>query len=156
MIEQITFNKIQTCAFSGNRELKEDFSPILLEREIIGAIEKGVKTFYVGMAEGFDLICAELVIKNKKENIRLVACIPHPDQNRGYKKENIKRYDFILQNADERVIVNNAPSKWSYLKRNEYMESKAEMLIAYNRKNKGGTKHTISLFEKNKKHILYL
>lgn len=156
MIEQLSFTKTNSCAFSGNRKLLEDFSVEILEREIVRAIKNGVKKFYVGMAEGFDLFCGELVIKNKKEGIQLVACIPHPLQNIGYKKENEKRYQYILENADEKVVICDNPSKWSYLKRNEYMEQNAEMLICYNRKKRGGTKHTISLFEKNNKKIIYL
>ncbi len=149
---------IKSCAFSGNRELKEDFSEEKVEKYIDFAIEKGAKNFYIGMAKGFDLICAKLVLEKKKKNsaLKTVACIPHEGQEKNYSSEERELYVALLKEMDEVVVLSDHPSKWSYLKRNEYMEKNADMLICYQRKEKGGTKYTISLFEKKKKPILFV
>ena len=55
------------CAFTGHRQLGEDFSARKLKKEIKKMMEAGVETFYNGMAMGFDLIAAETVLKWKKK-----------------------------------------------------------------------------------------
>ena len=66
-----------TCCFSGHRaqslpwgfnEKDERCKKMKsrLKKEIISAINSGYSTFICGMALGFDTICAEMVLKLKK------------------------------------------------------------------------------------------
>lgn len=66
-----------TACFSGYRNQKlpwrgneEDARCILMKRalhaEIIRALQRGYRTFLCGMARGFDIICAEMVLSLKK------------------------------------------------------------------------------------------
>ena len=62
-----------------------------LKEEIIKAIKNGYTTFISGMALGFDMICAEIILQLKKEypNIKLIGAIPCKHQiNFGTKKTN--------------------------------------------------------------------
>lgn len=49
-----------------------------LEKIFINAIEYGIHTFLTGMAEGFDMIATEILIKLKEKykHIRIIAVIP--------------------------------------------------------------------------------
>ena len=73
---------MSTCAFTGHRLLPEDFDKNLLEEKIEGLIQGGANEFLCGMAVGFDLLCAEIVLKLKrKHDLKLVACIPCESQS---------------------------------------------------------------------------
>ena len=47
-------NTLKICAFTGHRELEESFSLEKLRKAVETLVEKGVETFYCGMAKGFD------------------------------------------------------------------------------------------------------
>lgn len=60
------------CCFTGHRPEKlgvtEEKIKMLLSSAVDDAIERGISTFITGMARGFDLWAAEVVLQ-KKENI---------------------------------------------------------------------------------------
>ena len=88
---------MSTCAFTGHRLLPEDFDKNLLEEKIEGLIQGGANEFLCGMAVGFDLLCAEIVLKLKrKHDLKLVACIPCESQSAYYSQADKIRYDKIL------------------------------------------------------------
>ena len=140
----------KTCAFSGHRELGRDFSVLNLKREIKKLIERGVETFYCGMAQGFDLTAGEVVLalKKKYENINLVACIPCENQYKYYSLDEKKRYAQILKKADETVVLSGDYYKGCMLARNRYMADRADVLICYCKKEIGGTAYTVNYFSK--------
>ena len=96
-----------TAAFSGHRNLKDTgFDSGLLERVIRELINNGTKTFLCGMAVGFDLSAAETVLSYKeKEEIKLIACLPCPNQSERYSSANKLLYEKILNSCDEVVTV---------------------------------------------------
>ena len=69
---------LQSCAFSGHREIPEDLDVRKLKEIIRDLAGRGATTFYFGGARGFDLLAAECVLALKKEmpEVTLVACIP--------------------------------------------------------------------------------
>lgn len=148
----------KACAFTGHREILEGFSKIKLKREIEKLIKKGVTLFFVGMAKGFDLIAAEEVIKLKKKYpIKLTACIPYYGQEKSYLEEDKKRYVEILKKCDEQVLISESYYKGCALVRNKYMADRAEYLIAYLKKERGGTVYTVNYFKKKKgENIIYV
>jgi hypothetical protein len=62
-----TEHSLTSCAFTGHRDLEEDFSEEKLRFYIEQLILKGVSVFYNGMAKGFDLISAEILLSLKKK-----------------------------------------------------------------------------------------
>jgi uncharacterized phage-like protein YoqJ len=100
-------NQIKTCAFTGHRVLEEDFSLKTLKKEVENVIKRGVDIFYVGMAMGFDLCAAEVVLslKRKYKNVKLVACIPCYNQEKNFTLKDKKRYVKILKKVDEQTLV---------------------------------------------------
>lgn len=145
-------NGIKTCAFTGHRALPPSFNAAALWDEIETLIKQGVEIFYNGMAIGFDMLAAEavLTLKKKYSHIKLVACIPFYNQEKYYDDTDKARYARILKEADEQVILSESFSREAPLKRNRYMVEKADVLIAYCKKNQGGTAYTVNYFKKKK------
>ena len=142
----------KSCAFTGHREIGEDFSLRSLKKQIKLLIEEGVEIFYNGMARGFDLIAAKAVLsfKNKFPQIKLIACIPCFEQEKGYLAKEKKEYANILKKADEKIMVSKRYFKGCMQLRDRYMADRADVLIAYCKKEYGGTAYTVKYF-KNKK-----
>ncbi len=158
-INELQQNNEKACAFTGHRDLEKDFSTQDLKKEIERLItQKNVTTFYVGMAMGFDLVAAETVMKLKKKYpVKLVACIPHYNQEKYFSDRDKKRYYDLLKKCDEKIMVSEKYYKGCLLKRNRYIIDRADYLIAYLRKDIGGTAYTVNYYLKNKTNpIIYL
>ena len=76
---------------------------------IENAVKDGFIYFISGMAIGFDMICAEIVLELKKTypNIKLVCAIPCKDQDKFWNNELKNRYKNILNNADIVRYISN-------------------------------------------------
>ncbi len=142
--------EIKSCVFTGHRSLGEDLSPRDLKREIKKAIERGVDIFYNGMAMGFDLLAAEKVIELKKKYpaVKLIACIPCYGQEKGFSAEDKLRYAAILKVADEQVCLSQSYYRGCMQVRDKYMAERADMMIAYCKKQTGGAAYTVKCFQK--------
>lgn len=152
--------KIKSCALTGHRDLPDDFDVEKLRKKLKDLIEKGVFIFYNGLAMGFDLLSAEILLSLKKEykNVKIVACIPCLRQEKYYKEEDKKRYYQVLKDVDEKIILSEEYYKGCMLQRDKYMADKADVLLAYLKKETGGTAYTVKYFQKKYpfKEILFL
>ena len=93
----------KTIAFSGYRaeKLPENIDPIRvsLMDTVKQSIDDGFDTFLCGMADGFDLMSAGVVLELKeKHDLKLVCVIPFEDDR---KKSEI--YMNVLKRSDDRV-----------------------------------------------------
>ena len=142
----------KTCAFTGHRHLEEDFSPSALKKAIKTAISDGIAVFYCGMAMGFDLLAAEYILKQKKyfPHVRLVACVPCYGQEKYFSDKDKKRYAAILKKADEQTILSDHYFNGCMQMRDKYMAERADILIAYCNKEKGGAAYTVKTFSRLK------
>ena len=127
-----------------------DFKEEALKNAVKEAIKEGVEIFYCGMAMGFDLLAAETVFYLKEEfpKIRLVACVPCYGQEKSFSKEDKARYVEALKKADERIILSERYYRGCMQVRDKYMAERADMLIAYCKKETGGTAYTVKCFQK--------
>ncbi len=95
--------KEYTACFTGHRPAglpwgynEKDEICLRFKKELIcilrNAILFGVNRFLTGMAEGFDMIAAEIIIELKKEfkNIKLIAIIPCQNQEKMWSVVNKK------------------------------------------------------------------
>ena len=150
-LEQVIEKKaVKNCVFTGHRDLEKDFSARKLKKEIKNAVEKGVETFYNGMAMGFDLAAAEavLALRKKYPQIRLIACVPCYGQEKIFSDTYKKRYISILKKADETVVLSEHYYKGCMLVRDKYMANRAEMMICYCKRDTGGAAFTVKYFKK--------
>ncbi len=142
--------EVKSCAFTGHREVEKDLDVKRLQREIEGLIKRGVDTFYNGMARGFDLIAAKIVLKLKRKykHIKLVACIPYYGQEKYFTERDKKEYYAVLKKADLQTLLSPVYFKGCELRRDEYMADRADVLISYLRRDTGGTAYTVRYFTK--------
>ena len=150
----------KSCAFTGHRTLGEDFSLKKLEKEIKKLIEEGVDTFYNGMAIGFDICAAQTLIrlKRKYKHIKWIACVPFYGQECKFSQSDKEIYAKVLKKADEIVILSDHYFRGCMQIRNNYMADRADVLIAYCKKEKGGAAYTVQYFQKkySEKEIIFI
>jgi uncharacterized phage-like protein YoqJ len=141
---------LQTCTFTGHRKLLEDFSKEKLEECIIELVEKGVHTFYCGMAIGFDLLAGELVVKLKEKYpfLQLVACVPFYGQEEKFSNVDKERYCNLLKKCDKVEVLSANYFRGCMQNRNRFMADKGDVLLAYCKKVKGGAAFTVNYYRK--------
>lgn len=129
------------CCFTGYRPSKFPF-PLnkkmsefeSLQNKLIDIIfslpKDACVTFYSGMAMGFDIIAAEsvLLLKRAGRNVRLVCVLPFEGQGDGFSEPWHSRYNKIIENADETVVMSKEYYKGCYFKRNAFLVITAIML----------------------------
>ncbi|MEA5003018.1 MAG: SLOG family protein [Christensenella sp.] len=152
-------NKSHTCCFTGHRPHKlpflrnEDHPQYrLLEQQLITNILKkaltdGCDTFLTGMAQGIDILCAELVLKIREligEHLRLVCAIPYLAQAQRWEATEQARYKKILAQADHKILLGSEYADGCLLARDRFLvEHSAHMIAVYDGASAGGTKYTL-------------
>ena len=146
----------KTCAFTGHRILGKDFNDEKLEETIVDIIKKGYDTFLVGMAIGFDNKCFNILKNLKRENIKIIACIPCKNQDKFFKNEDKERYQEYLKKVDKIVCFGDEYVNGCMQIRNRYMVDNSSVLIAYLKYFKGGALYTVNYAKKQGLEIINL
>lgn len=122
------------------KKFKEEVKKVLE-----GAIKYGLTIFMNGMAEGFDMIAAEIILELKKsyKNVRLIAVIPCLNQEIKWKPEQQKKYNTILKQCDEEIVLSNIYTPTCMNDRNKYMVEQSSVVIACFNGKPSGTGNTI-------------
>jgi uncharacterized phage-like protein YoqJ len=146
----MNIDKSIAIAFTGHRSNRIITDRETLTQEVENAIityySRGFRHFMTGMSEGFDLLTAEAVlkIKNLHTDIKLIPVMPFTGQARRYSDEDKRRYENILKQCDESVMVTDRYFTGCFHRRNDFMIDNASLVIAYydGIKN-GGTHYTV-------------
>ncbi|MDE7087098.1 MAG: DUF1273 domain-containing protein [Clostridia bacterium] len=151
-----SLNKV--CAFTGHRDITEEIDLNGLDSRLQEVVENGYTTFLCGMARGFDLIAAEAVLKLKEQNqdIKLIACIPCPGQERYYSFGEKDKYRRVLKKCDEVNILSDRYYTGCMQMRDRYMVDNCDLVFAYCKRNSGGTYYTLKYAVKNNKKIIIM
>ncbi len=154
MIEN--FNKEKAVSFSGHRILKKDFSLESLREKIQEKVDQGFEFFLVGMALGFDTLCfkvlQELKEKNLEKTIKIIACVPCPEQDKYFSKYQKEDYKQMLSSADYVFTISPRYDDNCMKRRNVFMLDNSSVLITYLNATYGGTYFTVkTAVEKNLK-----
>lgn len=166
MLDNIDINKV--CCFTGHRPQKlpwgydEDDERCKKVKERVyfeceKLIENGVSHFITGMALGFDMICAEIVLDLKKKYpfIKLYGAIPCSTQCEKWSKTYINRYENILKQLEDFRCKFVTYTPYCMQERNTFMVDHSSTIIALYKDWLGGTKNTIDYaLSKNKKVII--
>ena len=147
------------CALTGHRTIGDDFSEQKLKDIFIELIrEQNVRTFYCGMAIGFDLIACEILcdLRAVYPDLRVVACVPCPEQAEKFSFFNKRTYERLLNACDEKVIVSPKYDRACMHIRNRYMVDRAAFLVAYCNKTTGGSASTVRYAEKKSREIIFV
>lgn len=154
------------CCFTGYRPQKLPFLRqetgreyqklyAVLTEEIRGAIDRGYDYFISGFAEGVDLMAAEIVIALKRDgyDIALEAAMPAMNQTEGWDDFSRGVYYMLLDQADRRVCLDKTMTKYSCLRRDEYMVEQSDLVIAVFDGKKGGTAYTVNYARKKNRDL---
>ena len=162
--------RLGTCCFTGHRpqslpwgfnenDIRCKKMKKILKREIIKTINMGYTTFITGMALGFDIVCAEIVLELKKRYplIRLIGAIPCKTQDKLWQYKDRQRYKNVLAKLDEvRCIYDDYVGSICIIERNQYMINNSSMIIALYNGTSGGTKMTLEYAEKKNLKIIVI
>ena len=161
-------NSIYKCCFTGYRPSKFPFKLSVNDEKyikfennlvegILELINEGCRVFYTGMAMGFDIIAAETVILLKKsniiDNIKLICVLPFENQGKGFGEFWQKKFDFVIENCDEKMVLSKDYHKGCYQIRNKYMVDNSDFVLTWYDGQSGGTKNTIDYAIKNYRKI---
>ena len=142
----MTDSTTPSVCFTGHRTINPNKQQAVKEKlisTIIKLYNEGHRKFLCGMAIGFDLLAAEILIELKEtyKDIILFACIPFIGQESRFSPIDQERYNKVINSVDSKVIIARAFSKQSYLLRNLYMLEHSSIVVAYFDTNikKGGT-----------------
>lgn len=176
MSNKVSWNIEKTCCFTGHRNRDLPFSGdrskqgmkclvSSLQMYIEKAVNDGFDTFISGMAEGVDLICAEIVynlITRKGMNLKLVCAVPYKDQGTKELLNPIDQYVYSMISRDctNVVYICDKKSRDCYQKRNKFMVENSRRIIGVikDEKAKSGTLQTINMAKKSglELNIIYL
>lgn len=159
-----------TCAFTGHRPKSfpwkyDETAPgcVLLKETLAAQIkalsDKGVTDFLLGMAQGTDLWCSQIVLDIKKKNpaLRLHCVLPCEGQADNWSASAQERYFSILERADRVMYMHREYHKGCMLERNRYLVDHASFLLAvYNGTWRSGTGATVRYAQKLNKEIIII
>lgn len=148
-MKELFINCAKTCSVTGHRVLDKSFDKEILKAVFINLINDGYDTFLIGMALGFDTECFKILTELKNQYyIKLISCIPCPTQDYKFTKNQKEEYEEMLSVADEKIIISESYTKKCMQKRNEYMVNNSSVIVAYLRRDFGGTFNTIRYAQK--------
>ncbi len=154
-MSELFINKARSVAITGHRILYNDFNKEKVEKLLLKTINSGFDTFLIGMALGFDTICFQILEELRKEkDIKIIACVPCLTQAEKFSLEQKKEYERMLSVADDIRVISKEYSPRCMQKRNEYMVDNASGLIAYIKRDYGGTANTVKYAKKNNVPII--
>ncbi len=138
----------RACCFTGHRVIRARDRERLsrfLDAVLDELLRRGINTFLVGGALGFDTLAALAVLERKKEHprLRLVLAIPCQEQTRGWRASDVAVYNQICSQADEVRILASSYYSGCMHARNRYMVDRSEICVAYRVRESGGTDYTV-------------
>lgn len=148
-MEQRKFGRAATAAFMGHRFIdasQREHVKKRLSNAVLDTYGHGIRNFISGFAIGFDMMAAEAVVSLKQNypDITLIAAIPFKGQACRFNFYDRKRYDRLLEVADEVIVLSDSYYPRCFLERDEFMVNHSSRLIAYyDGREKGGTFYTI-------------
>ena len=133
-------------AFTGHRDA------VAVDKDRLVFVVKqlyteGYRTFMSGMAEGFDMFAAEVVLALKDElpEIKLLCVIPFEGHISKVGSANRQRYNAICASADEVITLAPEYHEKAYYERNDYLVDNADAMICYySGKRRSGTGYTVT------------
>ena len=150
-------DKKTTCCFAGYRPHKYGFkfdesAPEYVEllekikKAINAAYKKGYRTFLCGGAIGFDILCAEEVLKLKevRSRVKLICLLPYEEQAKRFNKLWADKYKNILDKCDYIECVSPEYVPGCYYARTQKMVDYSSMLMTYYDGKSGGTERCIA------------
>ena len=144
--------KSKTALFTGHRYLKSNQTNINGINKLIDyAIGLSVEKFYVGVARGSDLLCAEIL---SYRELKWTAIIPCNDQTELWNHQDKQRYNQVLNKANNQIILYDKYSTGVMQARNNWMVKHSDICLAiYDGSRTGGTALTVNYAMSNSQPV---
>jgi len=152
----------RSCCFTGHRPQKlpwgmneGDPRCMELKLELAARLEAiyalGYRHFLCGMAIGCDMYFAEavLALKDAHGDVTLEAAIPFGDQPGRWNAAQRRRYNELIDRADEVTVLSIGYTSDCMMQRNRYMVDRSSLLLACYDGRPGGTMSTILYAERS-------
>ena len=141
-MEQRKFSRAATAAFTGHRFVdaaQREHVKKRLSNAVLDAYGHGIRNFISGFAIGFDMMAAEAIVSLKRSYPDIIL-----GQASRFSFYDRKRYDRLLEVADEVIVLSESYYPRCFLDRDEFMVNNSSKLIGYyDGREKGGTFYTI-------------
>ena len=145
---EIAKKRMQTCCFTGHRELPpEEQAEIAnrLECVISAQYQKGIRYDGAGGALGFDALAARTVIRLRESypDMKLILVLPCLTQTRGWRPEDVAEYERIKAQADKVVYTAQQYTRGCMHRRNRHLVDNSGVCVCYLNRDSGGTAYTV-------------
>ena len=156
---EIAKKRMQTCCFTGHRELPpEEQAEIAnrLECVISAQYQKGIRYYGAGGALGFDALAARTVIRLRESypDMKLILVLPCLTQTRGWRPEDVAEYERIKAQADKVVYMAQQYTPGCMHKRNRHLVDHSGVCVCYLTKESGGTAYTVNYAKRHGVEII--
>jgi len=139
----------KTCCFTGHRNIPKGEEAAVRARvreEALRQMERGIDTFLVGGAVGFDMLAAETLLELREregKSLRLISVLPFQGWRDKWGSAEKDREDRILEKSDEISFSRLKNCRQCYLDRDRKMVDGSCVCIAYCSRFGGGTAYTV-------------
>lgn len=137
------------CCFTGHRRIPQNELKGIeerLEATITKLYSRGVVYYGAGGALGFDTLAAETVMRLRDgilPNLRLILVLPCLNQTKGWKAEDVARYEEIKRRANKVKYVSQEYTSECMYKRNRHLVDGSSVCVCYQMQNTDGTAYTV-------------
>lgn len=144
-------------AFSGHRSY-DGSADDRLRSVVADLYAEGVRTFRVGMAEGFDLAAGEVVLSLMElyDDIVLEAYVPWPLFSARFDRESKLKYDAVIAKAQIIRYAGFAFQNTIFHQRNDMLVDGAGYLVAWWNGSRSGTGYTVGRARRQRSKIINL
>ena len=148
---------LHTAAFSGHRTY-DNSADGALRSAVADLYAEGVRTFRVGMAEGFDLAAGEAVVALMElhDDIILEAYVPWPLFSARFSSEGRVKYDTIIAKAQVVRYAGFAFQANIFHQRNDMLVDGVGYLVAWWNGSRSGTGYTVGRARRQRAKIINL
>ena len=151
----------KTCCFTGHRQIppeEEERIKSRLESIVTSLYQRGIYYYGAGGALGFDTLAAEAVLRLRERYpaLRLILVLPCRDQARGWRPEDVSRYEGIRSRADKTVYTSQRYARGCMHKRNRHLVDHSGVCVCYLRKEGGGTAYTVEYARARGLELIYV
>lgn len=162
-----------SCSFTGHRPDKlpcgnneQHPACIRIKAALLQQItrlyeQRGVNRFIAGGAIGVDQWAAEAVLAFRADHpdVVLLIAVPFRGQPEKFLPEQQARYQEVLEEADDVVVLQEQYTKDCFFKRNDYMIAHSEVVVAVydiNTRVRSGTGYTVNQAIKLERNIIFI
>ena len=146
---------------TGHRNIARRILPALsaeLDRTTRALTAEGVRYFETGGARGFDTLAAETVLQLRREfpHIRLILVLPCQNQTRGWKPDDVLRYEAVMEQADRVIYTGDEYTTECMRRRNRCLVDHSGVCGACCTRSFGGTAYTVDYAQRQGVRVILL